>query len=331
MIDIVAMTASTVRISVPYAAGALGGTLSERGGVVNIALEGTMLSAAFAYATGSWWFAQTIGATDPTLTTMAPWFGLVLALATGVVLSALHAAACVIFKVDNIISGLAINILSLGGTNFLLKRIFGSASNSERCPTFSAGHFFPDTSFMAPFNQLLHPVIGLVAACFILAWFLLYRTRYGLRLRAVGENPAAADSLGVSVGFYRFTGVLLGGFAASVGGVWLAADQGLFSSNMTNGRGYTALAAMIVGKWHPLGAAAACLIFGGAEAFQNQLQIVRHGGATASSWLASIAFHVPTQAIQAIPYVLTIIVIAGFIGRATPPAADGIPFEKESE
>ncbi|MCX7625035.1 MAG: ABC transporter permease, partial [Candidatus Sumerlaeaceae bacterium] len=233
MIDVMAMTASTVRISVPYAAGALGGTLSERGGVVNIALEGTMLSAAFAYATGSWWFARSLGAENPSLVVMAPWFGFVLAVATGVLLSAFHATACVIFKVDNIISGLAINILSLGGTNFLLKRIFGSASNSERCPTFTTAHLFSDDSFWGPLNQLIHPLILIVAVGFIVAWFILYRTRYGLRLRAVGENPAAADSLGVAVGFYRFTGVLLGGIAASLGGVWLAADQGLFSSNMT--------------------------------------------------------------------------------------------------
>jgi simple sugar transport system permease protein len=331
MIDPIAMAASSIRISVPYAAGALGGTLSERGGVVNIALEGTMLSSAFAYATTSWWLMKTFGAQWPQVAVLAPWIGLLVAVATGVVLSALHALACVIFKVDNIISGLALNILALGGTNFLLKRIFGSASNSERCPTFKAFRILPDDSWLAPLNQLFHPLIILVVCVFVLAWFLLYRTRYGLRLRAVGENPAAADSVGVNVGFYRFTGVLLGGVAASLGGVWLAADQGLFSSNMTNGRGYTALAAMIVGKWTPLGAAAACLIFGGAEALQNQLQILRQGGSADTSWLGAIAAHVPTQAIQAIPYLVTIVVIAGFIGRATPPAADGIPYEKESE
>lgn len=331
MINPLAIVASTVRISVPYASGALGGTMSERGGVVNIALEGIMLSAAFAYATTSWWLVRTFGSQYPLATSWAPWLGLLAAVAAGLLLSALHALACVVFKVDNIISGLAINILSLGGTNFLLKRIFGSASNSERCPTFNTWHVLPSDSVLAPFEQILHPLIFLAVLAFVSAWFLLYRTRYGLRLRAVGENPAAADSLGVNVSFYRFTGVLIGGAIASLGGVWLAADQGLFSSNMTNGRGYTALAAMIVGKWTPVGAAAACLIFGGAEALQNQLQILRQGATAETSWLGTIASQVPTQAIQAIPYVLTIVVIAGFIGRATPPAADGIPYEKESE
>jgi len=331
MIDPIAMAASTVRISVPYAAGALGGTLSERGGVVNIALEGIMLSSAFAYATTSWAIHQIFASDNPVFVSWAPWIGLLAALLTGLTMAALHAIACVVFKADNIISGLAINILALGGTNFLLKRIFGSASNSERCPTFAQLQLFSSEGMWAPLNQLFHPLIFLTIVAFVAAWMLLYRTRYGLRLRAVGENPAAADSLGIRVGFYRFTGVLWGGLVASLGGAWLAADQGLFSSNMTNGRGYTALAAMIVGKWSPVGAAAACLIFGGAEALQNQLQILRQGASAADSWLASFAALIPNQAIQAIPYVLTIVVIAGFIGRATPPAADGIPYEKESE
>ncbi len=329
MFNVIGIVASTVRISVPYAAGALGGTLSERGGVVNIALEGIMLTAAFTFTTTSWWVQQGLGALDPAWISWAPWFGLLAALCAGVLLSALHALACVVFKADNIISGLAVNILALGGTNFLLKRIFGSASNSERCPTFSQLSVFSSDGALAALNQLFHPVVALTIVAFIGSWFLLFRTRYGLRLRAVGENPAAADSLGVNVGFYRFTGVLLGGLVASLGGAWLAADQGLFSSNMTNGRGYTALAAMIVGKWSPWGAAAACLIFGGAEAFQNQLQVLRQGAAASDSWLTALAAHIPNQAIQAIPYVLTIVVIAGFIGRATPPAADGIPYEKE--
>jgi len=327
----VAIVASTVRISVPYASGALGGTLSERGGVVNIALEGIMLSAAFAYATTSWWV-EHVAQMFPNgwATTLAPWAGLIAAVLVGIMLSVLHGVACVFFKVDNIMSGLAINILALGGTNFLLKRIFGSASNSERCPTFHAWAVFPQNSVLESLNQLFHPLIVLAVCLFLLSWILLYRTRFGLRLRAVGENPAAADSLGISVGFYRFCGVLVGGACASIGGVWLAADQGLFSSNMTNGRGYTALAAMIVGKWTPFGAAAACLIFGAAEALQNQLQILRQGNAASElSWLANLAQHIPTQAIQAIPYVLTIVVIAGFIGRSVPPAADGIPYEKE--
>jgi simple sugar transport system permease protein len=333
MMNLPAVGVSAIRITMPYAAGALGGTLSERGGVVNIALEGIMLGSAFAYATGSWWMARYLGASDAaTVAVVAPLFGLGLAILTGFALSLLHAIACVTFKADNIISGLAINILSLGATNFLLKRIFGSASNSEQCPSFRSWQVLAPDSAWAVLNPLFHPLILLTLLAFVGAWFLLYRTRFGLRLRAVGENPAAADSLGVSVAFYRYCGVLLGGVAASLGGVWLASDQGLFSSGMTNGRGYTALAAMILGKWTPGGAAAACLIFGTAEAFQNQLQVLHQGSsAQATGWLAQLASGIPTQAIQALPYVLTILVLAGFVGRATPPAADGVPYEKESE
>jgi simple sugar transport system permease protein len=335
MINAPALAASTLRISMPYAAGALGGTLSERGGVVNIALEGIMLTGAFTYAAVSWWTERHLGpgAAD-SARWLAPLAGLGAAVAAGLLVSVLHALACVTFKADNIISGLAINILALGGTNFLLKRIFGSSSNSERCLGFPTWTVFDPGGSLAPLNQLFHPLVLLTAVVFVGAWVLLHRTRFGLRLRAVGENPQAADSLGVRVSFYRYGGVLLGGMTASLGGVWLASDQGLFSQAMTNGRGYTALAAMIIGKWTPGGAAGACLIFGFAEAMQHRLQILQQGAVTGTGilgWLESIAAGIPTQAIQAVPYVLTIIVIAGFIGRSTPPAADGIPYEKESE
>ncbi|MBX7246945.1 MAG: ABC transporter permease [Candidatus Sumerlaeaceae bacterium] len=333
MINLLALGTSTVRISMPYAAGALGGTLSERGGVVNIALEGLMLSGAFTFATTSWWIQKHWGAD---WVAYAPTLGLLAAVSVGVLLSLLHALATVTFKADNIISGLAINIFSLGATNFLLKWFFNSSSNSERCPSFSNWTVFSSPDPKSPWlalNQICHPLILLTLVMFVASNILLFRTRFGLRLRSVGENPQAADSLGVNVSFYRYMGVLLGGACASVGGVWLASDQGLFSSNMTNGRGYIALAAMIIGKWKPWGAAVACLIFGFADAVQNRMQIFRQtlsGGDLANlPWLDRIAAETPTQLIQAFPYIVTIIVIAGLIGRSTPPAADGIPYEKE--
>ena len=336
MINFAGMAASTVRISMPYAAGALGGTRSERGGVVNIALEGLMLGGAFAYVATSWSVEKALGPEAlETARWLAPLAGLAAAMATGFALSLLHALATVTFKADNIISGLAINIFSLGATNFLLKRIYNSSSNSERCLSFSNWQLFDPHGSLAVVNQVLHPLILLTILMFAAAHVLLYRTRFGLRLRAVGENPQAADSLGVRVEFYRYWGVLLGGVAASVGGVWLASDQGLFSSGMTNGRGYIALAAMIIGKWRPWGAAVACLIFGFAEALQNHLQIFRQGvrnmPAEALGWFDRLAAQLPNQLIQAIPYLLTIVVIAGLIGRSTPPAADGVPYEKETE
>jgi simple sugar transport system permease protein len=326
----IALLVSTVRITMPYASGALGGTCSERGGVVNIALEGLMLGGAFAFVAVSWWAEKHLGISG----IAAPLLGLLAAMLTGFALSLIHALASVTFKVDQIISGLAINIFSLGATNFLLKHIFNSASNSDSCITFRHYSPLPPKSALAPFNQLIHPLIFLTLIAFIFVHILFYRTRFGLRLRAVGENPAAADSLGVSVSFYRYAGVLIGGVIASIGGVWLAADQGRFISSMTNGRGYIALAAMIIGNWKPAGAAAACVLFGFAEAMQNQLQIfqqtAQNAAAGAMNWFERIAAVIPTQLIQALPYILTIIVIAGFFGKSSPPAADGIPYDKEA-
>lgn len=323
MINLAALGVATLRISMPYAAGALGGTMSERGGVVNIALEGLMLGGAFAFVTTSWalqshFFPAGAPPEGSWIFWVAPIAGLLAAIATGVLLSVIHAIATVYFKADNIISGFAINIFSLGVTNFLLKKIFGSSSNSEKCLTFTNWNVFAPDSALHIVNQIFHPLVLVIIVMFALMHWLLYRTRFGLRLRSVGENPHAADSLGVNVSRYRFAGVLLGGAIASLGGVWLASDQGLFTSNMTAGRGYIALAAMIIGKWRPWGAAAACLIFGLAEALQNQMQ-VGSGGTSA----------IPTQLIQAFPYLLTLVVIAGLIGRSSPPAAVGVPYEKE--
>lgn len=330
MLNTTAIIASTLRISTPYAAGALGGTLSERGGVVNIALEGIMLGGAFAYVAAAYWAGLHWGA-DSWGGWLAPLAGLAAGVGAGLLLSAVHAVATVGFKADNIISGLAINIFALGATNFLLKRIFGSASTSEACPTFPVWAPFDAQSSLSPLNQVVHPLILLVVVLFVGTHLLLYRTRFGLRLRSVGESPQAADSLGIRVAFYRSAGVLLGGIATSVGGVWLAADQGRFTTNMTGGRGYIALAAMIIGKWKPVGAALACLVFGFAEALQNLLQVARQSMREGTpSLLERIADAVPNQAIQAFPYVLTIIVIAGLVGRSRPPAADGIPYEKEN-
>lgn len=332
--NLLAFLVSVVRITMPYGSAALGGTLSERGGVVNIALEGLMLMGAFAFVAASWATAQALGpAGADTAVWLAPLAGLMAALAAGVLLASVHAVATVWLRADNVVSGLAINIFALGATTFLLKRVFGSLSNSPRVNTFTHLRVFEPGSALEPLNQALHPLVLLTLLMFVAAHFLLGRTRFGLRLRAVGEHPHAADSLGVNVAWHRTAGVLLSGLCASVGGVWLASDQGLFSSGMTNGRGYIALAAMIVGKWRPWGAAAACAVFGLAEATQNWLQVFRQGlldvPADQLSALARFGAALPNQLIQATPFLLTIIIIAGFVGRSTPPAADGIPFEKE--
>ncbi len=294
--------AQTIRISVPYTLAAVGGTFSERGGVVNIALEGILLNGAFACALATYY-------------TGNPWLGILAAVAGGVATALIHAVVTISFKAEQIVSGLAINLFAAGATRFFLKVIFGSSSNSGRIaglPEWSIPVLrdipVVSTIFSSP---LILAAVAVVAASQVT----LFKTVFGLRLRSVGEHPEAADSLGVSVTAMRYAGVLASGALAGLGGAWLAMDQHSFTDGMSSGRGYIALAAMIVGKWNPLGAAGACLLFGAAETLQMQLQ----GG------------NVPTQFIQMIPYVATIAVLAGFIGRSVPPAADGVPYQKERQ
>ena len=297
---ILALLAQAVRISVPYTFAALGGTFSERAGTINIALEGILLNSAFAAAVGAW-------------ATHNPWIGVLCAALAGILTALLHAVVCIRFRADQIVSGIAINLLAVGLTRFLLKQIFDSSSNSPRVEGLPSGHI-PLLSGIPVVGTLFDsPLILLAAVCVPLSMYIQNRTPFGLRLKACGEHPAAADALGVSVAGIRYTGVLISGLLAGLGGAWLALDQHSFTDGMSGGRGYIALAAMIVGKWSPLGAAGACLLFGAAETIQLRLQ-----GAG-----------MPTQFIQMIPYVLTIVVLAGFIGRAAAPRMSGVPYRKE--
>lgn len=295
-----AFLAQTVRITVPYALASLGGVYSERGGVTNIALEGIMLNGAFSATVGTYY-------------TGSPLFGIACGLAGGLLTSLLHAIISINIKADQIISGVAINLLAVGITKFVLQIIFHSSSNSDRIaglPVISLpfGSASPEISGLFGNPLVIFTILAVIASHFI-----IFRSRFGLRLRSVGENPEAADTVGISVPRYRYYGVMISGLLAGLSGAWLAFDQRSFTDGMSAGRGFIALAAMIVGKWNPLGAAAACLLFGFAESLQIQLQ-----GAG-----------LPTQFIQMIPYVATIVVLAGFIGKAVAPAADGIPYEKE--
>ena len=288
-----------VRISVPYVLASLGGTFSERGGIINIALEGIMLSGAFCFVLGAY-----LGG--------SPLTGLVAGLAGGVAVAALLGLVTIRFNADQIVAGIALNLLALGGTKFFLKLVWDSSSNSSRVPSFEA--LAATTGPFGPLAELLtHPLILgaalLVPACHLL----LFRTRFGLRLRACGEHPEAAATLGVAVRRIRWAGVLLSGALAGLGGIWLAANQHQFTDNMTNGRGYIALAAMIFGKWSPTLAALSCLLFGAAEALQITLQGQGSG--------------IPTQLLQTLPYLLTLVTLVGFIGRSTPPAAEGKAYE----
>jgi Uncharacterized ABC-type transport system, permease component len=284
---VLAFVASTVRISVPYALAAVGGTMSERGGVINIALEGMMLAGAFTAAA-------------VTVFTHSPWAGLLAAVIAGLVVAALHAVVTINYRADQVVSGAAINILFLGVPALLSGALFESTGATPQLPR--------DQTMP---NTLVYLAFILVAV----TAYVIYRTRFGLRLRAVGENPEAAMAAGVSVTRMRYAGVLISGALAALGGAYLSIGQSsLFTRNMTAGRGFIALAALIFGKWDPVGALLACLFFGFAEAVAIRMQGT---------------VDIPNQFIQMIPYVLTMVVLAGWIGRATPPKALGTPYVKE--
>jgi simple sugar transport system permease protein len=298
---LLSLLAQTLRISVPYGLAALGGVFSERSGVVNIALEGILLNGAFCAVIGTHYSGS-------------PYLGIFCAIVGGMLTAALHALVTVGARGDQIVSGLAINILSFGLTRGGLRVLFQSASNSPRIPAPAAilGERLPGAT--SPLGAVLYDPLFLgTLLLLLLALGFLYRTGLGLALRTAGEHPEAAHAAGFSVARLRWLGVLASGLLAGLGGAWLAFEQHSFSDAMSGGRGYIALAAMIVGKWHPLGAAAACLLFGAAETAQIRLQ-----GSGA-----------PTQLMQMLPFVLTVVVLVLWVGRSPAPAAVGKPYDPE--
>jgi len=277
-----------VRLAVPYTLTSVGATFSERGGVVNLALEGMMLVGAFGAAYGQY-------------RTGSAMLGIVLALLCGLVVALLFAFITVTLKADQIVAGIAINILVMGATRFGLTLLFGSSMNSPRIAGVEVPSLFLDPLFLAA-------VVSVVAG----QW-LLFKTPYGLRLRATGESAATADSAGINVNRMRYSGVLLSGGLAALAGAFLVFQQHTFTDNMSAGRGYIALAAMIIGKWRPTGALLASLLFAVTESMEIWLQ---------SGWI-------PSQVVQSLPYVMTLVVLAGFVGKADAPRDAGIPFEKK--
>jgi simple sugar transport system permease protein len=298
--DLLLFLAATLRISVPYTLAALGSTFSERGGVINIALEGIMLNGALAYVLGAHW-------------TGSAWAGIGAAIAAGVLTGLLHAVVTVAFRADQITSGLGINLLAAGLTKFVLTQVFGSSSNSSRVVGLPDWDLAALAWLPALGPVLATPLVLLTVALVLTGQAALFRSVFGLRLRAIGERPEAAATLGLPVARYRYAGVLVSGALAGLAGAWLASEQHSFTDGMTNGRGYIAIAAMIVGKWSPLGAAAACLLFGAAEALQITLQ----------------GSGFPSELLQTLPYLVTMLALAGFIGRAVPPRALGVPYDPE--
>ena len=285
-----AFLAQTLRIAIPYLLAAAGGVMSERAGLIGLTLEGYMLGGAFCAALGSY-------------AAGSPWPGVLAAVAGGAALAWLYAVSAIRFKADQVVVGIAINLLAIGLTRFFLRLIFDSSSNSPRVPGFDV------TGTGSGFGALVqNPLIWIGVVMVPLVGWLLYRTPFGLRVRSVGEHPAAAASVGVPVARVRYLAVILSGMLCGLAGAYLALDQHQFTDNMTAGRGFIALAATIFGRWDPVRAGLACLLFAAAETLQIRLQ-----GSQA----------IPSQFVEMIPYLLTIVALAGVVGRAVPPAALG--------
>ena len=309
---------SAVRLMTPLLLACLAGLYSERAGIFDIGLEGKMLMAAFtaasvAYVTGS------------------AWLGLLAGIGGSLVLSLIHGLASITFRGNQLISGVAVNFLAAGLTVLLGQKIFGLGG---RTPSLSGAARFNEITL--PFAESLRgvPVIGPVYAdlisghtilvyaafaCVPLTWWVLYRTRFGLRLRAVGENPASVDTAGVSVTRMRYAAVAICGVLCGIAGAYLATGIAAgFVKDMTAGRGYIALAALIFAKWRPWPALFATFLFGLMEAVSNRFPDLDLGFVT-----------VPSMFMNALPYILTVIILAGFVGRAIPPRAGGEPYVKE--
>jgi general nucleoside transport system permease protein len=321
-----------MRSATPLALGALCGVLCERSGVVNIGIEGTMLAAAFTGWVVGVGLAPVFAATPTALFGLTPALVIALAAAVGVALlvSAVHAWLSISVRADQIISGTIINIAAFGVTGYL------NAIIARTSPT-SAGAF---TAWTPPSALTDLPVIGWIIAMFfaqgpiamsvllfvVVLQVLLFRSRWGLRTRAVGEHPKAAETVGIDVIRVRYRNVILAGLFAGLAGAFLSMESGnSFQAGMTTGRGFIALAAMIVGRWTPIGALLAALLFSSFQALGQALSFSPPGGE-----LGNVMTSIPAQFYDALPYLVTIVVLAGVVGRSVPPAADGQPHEREA-
>ena len=294
----IALIFSTIRLATPLVLAAIGGLYSERAGVINVALEGMMLAGAFTAAAVTYYVGS-------------PWIGLGAAAVAGAAVALVLAVACIRFEANEVVAGTAINILFLGLPAVLSGAFFLSSGSTPQVPQ---ANLLPEAA-----NISVMSMIALVAVA--ATAYVLYRTPFGLRLRAVGENPEAADAAGVRVQRIRYAAVILSGIFAAIGGAYLSTGQSsLFTRNMAAGRGFIALAALIFGKWRPWQTMAACLLFGFADALTIQMQ----GVAKLPS-----GEDVPVQFVQMIPYVVTIVVLAGFIGHSRAPGALGVPYHKQ--
>jgi len=298
---------SALRATTPLLFAALGGLFSERSGVVNIALEGIILFGALAAAVTSERIEHFILAANPDANlAWVPWVGVLAGIIVGGLVGLIHAVISIRYKADQIISGTAINLMAVGIPALILTGIYANKSSSaptqNRLPLWGFGDF--------KFSPLVYLAFLLVP----LVWYVVFRTPFGLRLRSVGEHPEAADSVGIDVRRMRYYGVVISGVLAGLAGAYLSVGNlNQFISNMSGGRGFIALAALIFGKWHPFGVLGATLLFGAFQAIET--------------WLGGGKL-LPQTIVQAIPFILTMLVLAGFIGKSRPPKAISKPFEK---
>lgn len=323
MDDVLALSlstlAATIRMATPLVFCAMAGLFSERAGVIDIGLEGKMLAGAFAAATVA-------------AETGSPLLALTAAVLIAVLLSLVHGFACIMHRGDQVVSGVAINIIAAGLTVVLGHAWYGRGGNTPDLAP--AQRFMPinlpgaeamrDIPIIGPvYSNIVsgHSILTYAALALVpLVWFLIYRTRFGLRLRAVGEAPAVVDTAGISVFRLRYTAVMIAGLLCGIAGTFLSISQNAtFQKEMTAGRGFIALAAMIFGKWRPWPAFFACLLFGFLDAIAIRLQGVSLPGIG----------QVPVPLIQALPYLFTVVLLAGFIGKAVAPKAIGLPYIKE--
>jgi len=301
---IVALLAATLRMATPLIFAGLGGVFSEKSGVVNIGLEGIMVIGAFFAVYG-------------TYVTKNPFIGIGYAMVAGMAVSLIHAFLSITMRADQVISGTAINLFSTAFASFMIVKVFkkGGQTDTVTALPYKIPKFIKDIPIIGDLIKDLNWFVIVAIILVFVSSYVLYKTRLGLRIRAVGEHPAAADTLGISVYKIRYLCVLISGALAGLGGAALSIGiTPVYREGMVSGRGFIALAAMIFGNWKPKGTMWACLLFGFAEAFQIKAQ--------------SFGLNLPQEVYAMFPYVLTMFALAGFVGKTSPPAADGVPYEK---
>jgi len=301
---IVALIAATLRMATPLIFAGLGGVFSEKSGVVNIGLEGIMVTGAFFAVYG-------------TYATKNPFIGIVFAIVAGMAIASIHAFLCITMRADQVISGTAINLFGTAFASFMIMKVFhkGGQTDTVTSLPYKLPKFITNIPIIGNLVKDLNWFVIIALILVLVSSFVIYKTRLGLRIRAVGEHPAAADTMGINVYKVRYLCVILSGALAGLGGAALSIGiTPVYREGMVSGRGFIALAAVIFGNWKPKGTMWACILFGFAEALQIKAQ--------------SFGLNLPQEVYAMFPYVLTMLVLVGFIGRTAPPAADGVAYEK---